>query len=309
MAGPDLSGSTSDPLRSPRHIPTDTHKAGTLSRLATPSKILLAAAVMIASSLGSAALAAQPTGDTGSASQRPAAGGPSGPAKRLCNPQPPEYAGCSIAQINNWEDGDVGAAKAHYPQDRWGQAGFNWSNLGDAHNDKLRRLYTDAVAAYTEKQETHGLHGKAAQPKFATWSDFKAATDCSGGFWGAAWSTMCRFSDAMDNAVPDFTKITLVCGGWALVGGAVGRAVAAVMSTVAPEAAGAAVVGTSAYCTLVKIAGALGIPTPKAGQRRGARERAIADVVHSARLAWRAVLPFGRADLPAARWMLSWAAV
>jgi hypothetical protein len=264
---------------------------------------------MIVVSLGSAAHASHPTGDGGTAGvHRPAATRSVSPAKRQCSPQPPEYPGCTITQINDWEDGDVSAAKAHYPQDRWGQSGFNWSNLGDAHNDKLRRLYNDAVAAYKAKQRADGTPGKAAQPKFATWAEFKAATDCAGGFWGAAWSTMCRFTNTIDNAVPDLTKVTLVCGGWALIGGAVGRAVAVIMSTVAPEAAGAAVVGSSAYCTLVKIAGALGIPTPKTRDRRSATERAVADVVHKTRLAWRAVLPFDL-DQRFARRTASWAAV
>jgi hypothetical protein len=230
-----------------------------------------------------------------------------GSARRVCNPQPPDYPGCSTAQINDWEDGDVAAAKAHYPQDRWGQSGFTWNNLGDAHNDKMRRLYNDAVDAYTAKQEARGLTGKAAQPKFDTWGDFKAGTDCAGGFWGAAWSTMCRFSNAVDNVVPDLTDATLVCGGWALIGHSVAKVVALIFETVAPEAAAAAVVGTTAYCTLVKLAGALGIPTPKSRLHTSEhREHAIHSVLRSARRALNAVLPFaddqvaeyGRPDSP-----------
>jgi hypothetical protein len=213
-------------------------------------------------------------------------------ARRVCNPQPPDYPGCTNAQINDWEDGDVAAAKAHYPQDRWGQSGFNWSNLGDAHNDKLRRLYNDAVDAYTAKRLARGLTGKAAQPKFATWADFKAATDCAGGFWGAAWSSMCRFTNSVDGVVPDLTKATLVCGGWALFGASVTKAVAVVMDTVAPEVAAAAVVGTTAYCTLVKIAGALGIPTPKSrSQASEIREHAVHKALNAVRRALLAVLP------------------
>jgi hypothetical protein len=113
--------------------------------------------------------------------------------------------------------------------------------------------------------------------------------------WAAAWTLMCRFNDAMDSAVPDFTKFTLVCSGWALVAAGLGKAVAAVLETVAPEAAAAATIGTSAYCTLVRIAGALGIPTPKGGPTDVKRERAVRDVVDGVRLAWRAVLPFASA--------------
>jgi hypothetical protein len=129
------------PLEDPLARPNSTPDAVARSR-SRASALGTAVAVtisVVAASLGSPAMALRPADD----------GGQSHSAKRACNPLPPDYPGCTTAQINNWEDGDVDAAKAHYPQDRWGQSGFNWSNLGDAHNDKLRRLYNDAVDAYT----------------------------------------------------------------------------------------------------------------------------------------------------------------
>lgn len=205
-------------------------------------------------------------------------------AQAICNPQPPDYPGCTVTQINNWEDGDFDAAHAHYRQSRWGQDREIYANLGPAHNTHLRDMFSDAVVRYRNQN--------GENPKFTTWADFKQASDCSGGFWGAAWSFMCRMSNAMDNAVPDVNRMTLVCGGWTALG--VGSAgLLALFTTVAPEAVAAGAVAAYIACTLRYIAGNLGIPTEpkqKTHAEKVARLSKVIsrDVDHSLR----AVVPF-----------------
>jgi hypothetical protein len=183
--------------------------------------------------------------------------------KRVCLPEPPEYPGCSIAQINAWEDGDFAAAKAHYKEDRWGQAGFSWSKLGDGHNTRLKNLYNDAVDSYRAKMRAQGKVGKAVEPKFSTWSGFKSGADCTdGGVFAALWGLMCRFSNAIDDVIPTITDITLVCGGWTAIAAGVTAGSSFLLTTVAPEFVVVGSLSTYVICTLNKLAGQLGIPQP-----------------------------------------------
>jgi hypothetical protein len=182
---------------------------------------------------------------------------------RICSPNPPEYPGCTIAQMNDWEDGDPDAAQAHYRQARWGQkVNFDWSHLGPAHNNHLKELYDEAV---------HKLKAKAGSPLLQTWGGFKQDTDCSGGFWGAAWSTMCRFTNAIDNAVPGFDRATLVCGGWTLVISGVEGGVLLVLTLVEPEEVAATAISGHVLCTMATIAHNLGVPLP--GQKHPGQVR------------------------------------
>ena len=164
-------------------------------------------------------------------------------ARRICNPDPPEYPGCTQQQINAWEVGTVEKTWNHYRQNRWGQEGYNWSNLGPAHDDKLRRLYSDAVDEY---QNTH----RKANPAFLTWNGAKAGTECSaGGIWGGLYTLNCRFNQAMDAVIPDVNKAVIYCSGLTVLLTGAGI----VLSLVAPESVPVALVAGAIYCTIERL--------------------------------------------------------
>ena len=205
-------------------------------------------------------------------------------ARRICNPDPPEYPGCTQQQINSWEVGTVDKTWSHYRQDRWGQAGYNWSNLGPAHDDKLRRLYADAVDEYQDK------HAKA-NPAFLTWNGAKAGTECSaGGIWGGLYTLNCRFKQAMDAVIPDVTKAAIYCAGLSVV--LTGASI--VLTLIAPESVPLTLAGGAILCAIEKLyAKVFG------GGKMSSLDRGVAKAAVRARLTVLGALealPFGSAS-------------
>ena len=58
--------------------------------------------------------------------QKVAAVGTSHDSKRLCVDRPPEYPGCTAAQLRAMEASDKDAVRRNYNKGRWGQSGSEW---------------------------------------------------------------------------------------------------------------------------------------------------------------------------------------
>lgn len=214
---------------------------------------------------------------------------------KMCNPDPPEYPGCTNEQINNWEIGTLERTQQHYRENRWGQSGFTWANLSNAHDDKLRRLYGDAVERYQSRRHAQGVFGSKANPRYLTWNGFKAHTECVGGGPAAAlWSFMCRFGQAKDDVIDNVTRIAFTCETAGFIAGAGARLAAAMpFITLAPEAVPGIVATGVIACMLEVIAKAIGLPVPKASQHDLRVAVAAARARFAAEEALGAILPFG----------------
>jgi len=136
-------------------------------------------------------------------------------SKRLCHPYPPDYIGCSRAQINRFEVGTKRRMIRHYNQNRWGQrGGASLRGLTISANRYLRRHYRAAVTRYVHRMRAKGVVGKGAYPRYRTWNGFKANLACVNGFMGSAWGFMCDFSRKESKIAKAGNRFAITCGGW-----------------------------------------------------------------------------------------------
>lgn len=148
---------------------------------------------------------------------------------RICNPRPPEYPGCTYQQMRAIEAPDKPEMRRNYDKSRWDQTrGHEFPNISRANMRHLSHLYDRAAAKWVANQHAKGIFGKAAQPRFATWSQFYNNMDCGGSFgiyssMAAAW---CRIT-APINAVAEGTKsLVIKCDGTFVGGAVVGAGIA-----------------------------------------------------------------------------------
>jgi hypothetical protein len=152
-----------------------------------------------------------------------------GTDKRMCSPQY-DYPGCTPSQQRALEAPDKSDFKANYDKGRWGQGNnggqtrAQWANLTEASNDKMRRMYDDAVEQYESTATAKGLTGKRAEAHFQTWHGFKEAMDCGGnmGVFTGLVSGWCRSQKPINVLVEDTEKLVMNCGGDVIAGGVAG---------------------------------------------------------------------------------------
>lgn len=166
-----------------------------------------------------------------------------GPGDPSCQPNAPDYTGCTNDQIRNLEAGSVDDVERHYHgtgvgYPYWGQSGHEWDALNANMNDKLAKLYAGAVADY---KKGHG--GNA--PKYTTWGGFKAETNCLGIFRVYRYN-YCGVAEPLNDWAAGINNVTIDCTGVALAFGGATYAVARQQGeaiTAAPSAVTAGAVG------------------------------------------------------------------
>jgi hypothetical protein len=146
--------------------------------------------------------------------------------RRICS-QRYDYPGCSVEQQRSLEASTRAEMVDNYNKRRWGQSRNEWAHLSDAQNDRLRRLYSDAVDRFD------GI------VKFSSWSDFKDASDCLGNFKGQPnpVTVWCQVNNGINNAFEPVTRLTLKCGGTVLGGMLAGGVLAAPSVYAIPQGA------------------------------------------------------------------------
>jgi hypothetical protein len=145
--------------------------------------------------------------------------------KRICSPQY-DYPGCSPAQQASLEAPNGQTFRKNYDKGRWGQAKngsgtrAQWNNLTDAHNDKMRTLYANAVRRYESKMHAAGMHGKRAKAKYRTWAGFKSHMDCGGsfGWYTGLVNAWCLTQKPINWIVDNTKKVFLNCDTLTLTG-------------------------------------------------------------------------------------------
>ena len=92
-----------------------------------------------------------------------------------CYPEPPDYAGCSSAQLKpttvSQVKGQYTGHAPHYRHYMWGQhkGGVVWKGISPALNHRLATTYADFVKKYRK-------HNNGHRPAFARWSGFRSHT-------------------------------------------------------------------------------------------------------------------------------------
>ncbi len=175
------------------------------------------------------------------------------PRALICRPEPPDYPGCSPAQVRpllraRFATEYTGHAYG-YRYYRMGQhpRGVIFAHLTAALNAKLARLYREAVQRFTAAHTSVIVDGAGVKhvvvehPRYATWAAFSALTTsfCTGGNVTIhfpteyCWAiTKLGQAGAVINALLNrTTKILLSCDGYAIGGWATGSYAAWRMGT------------------------------------------------------------------------------
>ena len=177
---------------------------------------------------------------------RPAGSGrtPTGAEPHICRPEPPEYPGCTPAQVRpllraRFAAEYTGHARG-YRFHRMGQhhRGVIFAHLSSALNAKLTRLYRAAVrryaAGHTETiTDAEGVqHRIVSYPRYRTWAGFRSHTTamCNGNTLTIHFPTQYCWSitrlgelgRVINRLLSSTIKIVLSCNGFAIGGWASG---------------------------------------------------------------------------------------
>jgi hypothetical protein len=154
--------------------------------------------------------------------------------RRTCSPQY-DYPGCTPAQQDALENPDRDTFAGNYDKGRWGQGNYGvpvrnqWDNLTDANNDKMRRLYADAVQRFES--------GSGPEAEYQTWAGFKNNMQCGGSFgaYSGLVQAWCLTTKPINWVVEQIDKLVMGCQGLVidgLIGGGIAAKVELINSTV-----------------------------------------------------------------------------